>query len=106
MEATASSAPSVIELLVWTYEGRVADAVGDFETRSDVDRLALTSDGCLLCAVDVEGGLSCVHTLRKVVLPVASGGALRGPGLQSGRRAAGRRREERCCTMARAGSKA
>ena len=44
---------------------QAADAVGDFETRSDVDRLALTSDGCLLCAVDVEGRLSCVHTLRK-----------------------------------------
>ena len=30
---------------------QAADAVGDFETRSDIDRLALTSDGCLLCAV-------------------------------------------------------
>ena len=47
---------------------QAADAVGDFETRSDVARLALTSDGCLLCAVDVEGRLSCVHTSRRVVL--------------------------------------
>ena len=41
---------------------QAADAVGRLQTRSDVDRLALTSDGCLLCAVDVEGRLSCVHT--------------------------------------------
>ena len=28
----------------------------------------MTGDGCLLCCVDVEGRLSCVHTLRRVVL--------------------------------------
>jgi len=47
---------------------QAADAVGDFEARGDIDRLALTSDGCLLCAADIEGRLSCVHTHRRVVL--------------------------------------
>ena len=45
-----------------------ANALGNFETRRDVDRLAMTSDGVLLVAIDVEGRLSAVNVPRRTVL--------------------------------------
>lgn len=45
-----------------------ANAVGNFEARLDLDRLALTSDGVMLVAIDVEGRLAAVNVPRMVVL--------------------------------------
>ena len=45
-----------------------SNAVGNFEARMDVDRLALSGDGVLLVAVDVEGRLAAVNVARRCVL--------------------------------------
>lgn len=45
-----------------------ANALGNFEARKDVDRLALTSDGVLLVAIDIDGRLSALNVPRRVVL--------------------------------------
>ncbi|KAJ8613159.1 hypothetical protein CTAYLR_004824 [Chrysophaeum taylorii] len=49
-------------------ERNAANAVGNFEARKDVDRLALTSDGVLLVAIDVDGRLSAINVPRRTVL--------------------------------------
>ena len=38
-----------------------ANAVGNFEARKDVDCVALTSDGVLLVAIDVDGRLTAIN---------------------------------------------
>ncbi|KAJ1450075.1 quinon protein alcohol dehydrogenase-like superfamily [Pelagophyceae sp. CCMP2097] len=41
---------------------------GDFEGRNDIDRIAMTSDGILMLAIDVEGRAVAINVPRKVVL--------------------------------------
>ena len=45
-----------------------SNAVGNFEARMDVDRLALSGDGVLLVAADVEGRLTATNVPRRCVL--------------------------------------
>lgn len=45
-----------------------SNAVGDFEARSDVDRLALSGDGVLLVVADVEGRVTALNVERRAVL--------------------------------------
>lgn len=45
-----------------------SNAVGNLEARNTIDRLVLSSDGVLLCAIDVEGRLLAVNVPRRVVL--------------------------------------
>uniref|UniRef100_A0A7S3NKK6 Small-subunit processome Utp12 domain-containing protein n=1 Tax=Aureoumbra lagunensis TaxID=44058 RepID=A0A7S3NKK6_9STRA len=41
---------------------------GNFEAKAEIDRLALSSDGVLLVAIDIEGHLTAINVERSVVL--------------------------------------